>query len=209
MMTKIKSGRAAKLKLLCVLPLAAFLVLVLAEPKVVAKTTDLTPQWQEDTGWQKADTPTKQDKQKQEQQKMTEEKEKKVLEIKKEYQIIQAKIKELEEAYKSADGNDGKKKEIKATLAELYNKEKKIDAWLNGEDNGAVKKVEYVKVSTEEIKNKIEMIKLKLEDTDDPDMKKDLELKLKELTVQLKSAEEGKKDVYATKVTKEKKKEKK
>ena len=178
MMTKIKSGRAAKLKLLCILPLAAFLVLALAEPRVTAETTDTIQQ----------------DQQKQEQQKMTEEKEKKILEIKKEYQIIQAKIAELEKAYKSADGNNGKKKEIKATLAELYNKEKKIEAWMNGENGDSVTKGEGVPMSADDIRKKMEIVKLKIEDTDDPETKKELEVLLKKLTVELKSVQEGKKE---------------
>ena len=64
----------------------------------------------------------------------TEEKRTFTEEIKVQGEGLVAKIKELEQAYKKADGNNGKKKEIKATLAELYNKEKKIEAWLNGED---------------------------------------------------------------------------
>jgi hypothetical protein len=209
MITKIKSRRAAKLKLLFVLPLAAFLVLVLAEPKVVAKTADLTPQWQEDTGRQPADATVPQDKQKQkqEEQKMKEEKDKKALEVKKEYQIIQAKIEQLETELKKADAN-GDKKEIKASLVELYNKEKKIEAWLNGE-GGDAKKVEYASVSAEEIRNKIEKVKQKIEETDDPNQKKELEVLLKKLTVELKSIQEGKKDVYTTKGQKKGKKEKK
>jgi hypothetical protein len=208
MMSRIKSKGTAKLKLLLILPLAAFLVLVLAEPKVVAQagahddSLSASP-----TGLpvdHSAVPQDKTDKQKKEEKIKAEQAEQanKTEEIMKEAQVIQAKIEEVEVAIKKTD-DPKKQKELKATLVKLYDKDKKIKAYLNGENgNGEDNGTKYVKVTPEMVDEKIKVIEMELKKTDDPKTEQQLETKLKKLYVEKKALENG--DEKYVKVTGEK-----
>jgi len=176
MMTKIKSKGPAKLKLLLVLPLAAFLVLAMAEPRLVAKA-DSPPQTQEKTDQQKKEEAIKAEQIKQELKK------KEIKKIKQELEINRQKIEEVKVALEKTE-NPEKKKQLKQTLVKLYDKEEKIQAVLNGDNGDGMKAGNVkvaVKVTPEILDEKIAEIKLAYENTDDAKKKKDLELKLKEL----------------------------
>jgi hypothetical protein len=207
MMSRIKSKGTAKLKLLLILPLAAFLVLVLAEPKVVAQagthddasfSADHSAVPQEKTDKQKKEEKIK--AQKAEQAKKTKE-------IEKEQRVIQAKIKEVEVAINKTD-DPKKQKELKATLKELYVKDQKIKTYLNGENgNGNGLDTKYVKVTPDMVDEKIKVISMELKKADDPKTKKKLETELKELYVMKKALENG--EEKYVKVSKEKVKQEK
>jgi hypothetical protein len=184
MMTKIKSKGTAKLKLLLVLPLAAFLVLALAEPRLVAKA-DSASQTQEKSEQQKKEEQIKVKKKKMEQ----EQKKKKIEQIKQELEINGLKIEEVKVALEKTDNPD-KKKALKQTLAKLYDKEKKIQAVLNGADGDGDMGVDVtvgVEVTPEILDEKIAEIKLLYEKTDNPKKKKELEHMLQELKTKKKS----------------------
>ena len=187
MMSRIKSKGTAKLKLLLILPLAAFLVLVLAEPKVVAQAGA------NDDSAVSAEPQDKTDKQKKEEQLKAEraEQEKKTMEVKKEQHVIQAKIQEVEVAIKETD-DPKKQKKLKATLEELYTKDKKIKTYLKGENgNGEALVTKYVKVTPKMVDEKIMAISKKLKKTDDLKEKQKLETELKELYLMKKKLESG------------------
>jgi hypothetical protein len=187
MMSRIKSKGTAKLKLLLILPLAAFLVLVLAEPKVVAQAGA------NDDSAVSAEPQDKTDKQKKEEQLKAEraEQEKKTMEVKKEQHVIQAKIQEVEVAIKETD-DPKKQKKLKATLEELYTKDKKIKTYLKGENgNGKALVTKYVKVTPKMVDEKIMAISKKLKKTDDLKEKQKLETELKELYLMKKKLESG------------------
>ncbi len=206
MMTKIKSKGPAKLKLLLVLPLAAFLVLALAEPRLVAKA-DSPPQTQEKTDQQKKEAKAKEETMKLEQ----EQKKKKIAEIKEELEITRHKIEQVKITLEKTDDAE-KMKELKQTLVKLYDKEKKIQAVLNGDD-GDGKKAENVKVAVkitpEILDEKIAEIKLLYKQTDDPEKKKELELMLKELIAKQKSLIQKSEQAAVTSTEGKKKQEKK
>jgi len=198
---------------LLILPLAALLVLVLAEPKLVAQAganddsavsaassrlpVDLSAAPQD-----------KSEKQKKEEKIKQMEQEKKTKEVMKEAQVIQAKIAEVEVSIKKTD-DPKKQKELKATLVKLYDKDKKIKTYLNGENgNGEMKKVDYVKLTPEMVDDKIKAISKKLKKTDDLKEQQTLETELKELYLMKKRLESGEEKyvkVAREKVKKEKK----
>ena len=198
MMTRTKSRGTAKLKLLLILPLAAFLVLVLAEPKVVAQAEGadgdaLSTSLVQPAPDSAALTQDKSDKQKKEKQLKAKqaEQQKETEKVMKEAEIIQAKIAEVEVALKKAD-DPKEKKELKATLVKLYDKDKKIKTYLNGANgNGETKEVKYVKITPEMIDDKIEVVSMRLKKADDPKEKKKLETELKELYLMKKGMESG------------------
>jgi hypothetical protein len=125
----------------------------------------------------------------------------------KEAQIVQAKIKEVEVAINKTD-DPKEQKELKATLVKLYDKDKKIKTYLNGENgNGEMKKVEYLEVTPEMVDDKIKVISMKLKQTDDPKEQKELETQLKEL-YQMKKALENGEEKYVKVASEKGKKEK-
>jgi hypothetical protein len=214
MITRIKSKGSAKLKLLLILPLAAFLVLVLAEPKIVAQAEGVDgdalaaamaiPAPDHSTSPQE-----KTDKQKKEEQikAQKEEQKKKTEVIMKEAHVVQEKIAEVEVALKKTD-DPKEKKELKATLEKLYNKDKKIKAYLNGANgDGERKKDDYISVTPDMVEEKIKILTMELEKTDDAQQKQELKTKLKELYEMKKGLENG--EEKYVKVAKEKKKEQK
>jgi hypothetical protein len=187
MMSRIKSKGTAKLKLLLILPLAAFLVLVLAEPKVVAQAGANDDSAVSATPQDKTDMQKKEEKLKAEKA----EQEKKTMEVKKEQQVIQAKIQEVEVAIKETD-DPKKQKKLKATLEELYTKDKKIKTYLKGENgNGDALGTKYVKVTPEMVDEKIMATSKELKKTDDLKEKQKLETALKELYLMKKKLESG------------------
>ena len=215
MMSRIKSKGTAKLKLLLILPLAAFLVLVLAEPKVVAQAgapddaLSASP-----TGLpvdHSAVPQDKTDKQKKEEKIKAEKAEqaKKTMEVKKEQHVIQEKIKEVEVAINETD-DPKKQKKLKAMLEELYVKDQKIKTYLNGENgNGETLGTKYVKVTPEMVDEKIKVLSLELKKTDDPKKKQKLETELKELYVMRKNLENGEEKYVKVSAEKQKKEKKK
>ncbi|MFA9453644.1 MAG: M56 family metallopeptidase [Candidatus Aminicenantaceae bacterium] len=213
MMSRIKSKGTAKLKLLLILPLAAFLVLVLAEPKLVAQAERadgdaFSASLALPAPDHSAVPQDKSEKQKKEEKlKQQQEQEKKTEEVMKEAQIIQAKIAEVEVAIKKTD-DPKQQQELKATLMKLYDKDKKIKTYLNGENgNGEMKKVEYLEVTPEMVDDKIKGISMKLKQTDDPKEQKELETQLKEL-YQMKKALENGEEKYVKVASEKGKKEK-
>ncbi len=193
MMTKIKSKGTAKLKLLLILPLAALLVLVLAEPRVTAQTeappddylstasftlpAEVLSQPQEKSDRQKKEEKIKAEKQKKEQEMKKQEKYEKA---KKEQKQLKMKMEEIKVAVEKTEDAE-KRKKLKVMYKELADKSKKIDVYI-AEENGTRKaKSETAKISLETIDAKIKEFELALKKTDNSEKKQQLKQMLVEL----------------------------
>ena len=207
MMTKLKSKGTAKLKLLLILPLAALLVLALAEPRVTAQTeapadnhissafsslpAEIPNQTQEKSDQQKKEEQLKAEKQKKEQEmKKQEEYEK----VKKEQEILKMKMEEIKVSLEKTEDAE-KRKKLKVMYKELADKSKKIDIYI-AEENGKRKaSSETTKISLETIDSKIKEIEMALEKTDNPEKKEQLKQMLVELHQKRKVVEQQNKKV--------------
>jgi hypothetical protein len=174
MMTKRKSKRWAKFKVLLVLPLLSFLVLTFADSNTT-REPDKTKQKDADkaliTQTDAKDSTAAKDKEKAEDEKKKKElTKKKALE---EAKKIEMSIQELKAKYKATDDPEMKKK-IKAKVAALGEKMTKLK--------------ESLKVETQErmkLKNdgllELEKLEKKYKATDDPEMKKKIKMKMTQL----------------------------
>ena len=180
MMTKRKSKRWAKFKVLLVLPLLSFLVLTFADSNT-AKDPDKAKQKDVDNvlfaqGDAQDSTQTK------DQKKAEEEKKKQKLTKKwaiEEAKKIEMSIQELKKKYKETDDPEMKKK-IKEKAAAL---EKKL-----------MKLKQSQKMETHEMSNdgllELEKLEKKYKATDDPEMKKKIKIKMTQLKKNIESQKE-------------------
>ena len=114
MMSKIKSGNAAKLKLLCVLPLAAFLVLAFADPKPAGSIDyPMVPTLQETAGPGQEELISKE----------------KAAQAKQELKLLQEKEMILREKLKTAEDQE-MKKELKLKLESVLVKQHELQSFL-------------------------------------------------------------------------------
>lgn len=209
MMSKIKSRGAAKMKLLLVVPMAAFLLLAFAEPKAAD-----TPA--EDKATLSIDQDTDQNKEEKLMQKKMEQVKVTLEDLKKEKMILRQK--KLKQEYqllsKKADAIRAKmekiavtieKSEVKAALVELLKKQDKIEAYL-ADSNGSNEvnlKIDDLKKQYNMLEEKAEDLRKQIKNTDDPDVKAkckqmlaDIQNKqrnIKEKAETLKDGKEGKK----------------
>lgn len=209
MMSKIKSRGAAKMKLLLVVPMAAFLLLAFAEPKAAD-----TPA--EDKATLSIDQDTDQNKEEKLMQKKMEQVKVTLEDLKKEKMILRQK--KLKQEYqllsKKADAIRAKmekiavtieKSEVKAALVEVLKKQDKIEAYLvdsNG-SNEVNLKIDDLKKQYNMLEEKAEDLRKQIKNTDDPDVKAkckqmlaDIQNKqrnIKEQAETLKDGKEGKK----------------
>jgi Skp family chaperone for outer membrane proteins len=160
MMTKGESKSWAKSKFLLMIPVICFLVLAFANPRPATSTDHavMNPDAKTIT-LEESPAPTKN-----EEQKMSKEEQ-----HKKQEELLK-KEQELKELLAKTD-NPEKKKMIKDKLEEIQ-KAKKESGW---EENGPTA------ISEKEYADKTAKIKKMLETTEDPKMKKELKLKLKDL----------------------------
>ena len=187
MMSKTKSRNAAKLKLLLVMPLASFLVLAFADPKLAAKAGSSpipSPQLSADQGQETQITKEK------------------VFQAKEELKALREKEALLRKEMVSVS-DPGKKKDFETTLQKVLQKEEKISAFLqkagaippsngngesesgrgggkptefNGVKDGNGLESEYKLLSEKEMK-----IRQVLENTEDPEKKAELKASLVEV----------------------------
>jgi len=167
MMTKSKSKGLAKLKFLLILPMLCFLILVFADSKTVREpgpanmenTESAVPAEESSQAWAiKAD------------QKLSDEA-KKMLE---KYKQIEVTIKELEKQYQQTKNAEERRK-IKEELVVLLEKRDIMRNMLSEKHNVQIKKVKNVDVA------KIEELKEQYTQTDDPEKKKQIKMKIAEL----------------------------
>jgi len=198
MMTKRKSKRWAKFKVLLVLPLFSFLVLTFAdsnqtrEPdKAKQKDVDNVLLTQGDAA---KDSTHAKDQKKAEEEKKKKELAKKALE---EAKQIEKSIQELKKKYKETDDPEMKKK-IKAKAVALEKKRMKLTEGLKVETHKKMKLKEGQKIETHEMSNdgllELEALEKKYKATDDPEMKKKIKIKM----TQLKKNIENEKEIEMT-----------
>jgi len=187
MMSKPKSRSAAKLKLLLVLPLASFLVLAFADPKLAAKAGSSplpSPELSADQGQETQITKEK------------------VLQAEEELKALRQKEAQVREKLDSTD-DPAKRKDLKMTLEKVLQEQEKIGAFLhqagvvpppdgngesesgkgggkpakfNGIKDGNGLEAEYKLLSDKEMK-----IRQVLENTEDPEKKAELKASLVEV----------------------------
>lgn len=163
-MSKLKSKNAAKLKLLLVLPLASFLVLAFANPK--STKADPSP------------APTLQEKAAQSQEEQI--KKEKIAQAKDELNILKEKEMDLRKKLESVDDPE-KKKELKATLAKVLEKEKMIEHFLQNPGAPPHTKVIDLEAEFKMLKEKEMDLRQKLESTEDPEKQAELKDSLKKV----------------------------
>jgi len=169
MMTKRKSKRWAKFKVLLILPLLSFLVLIFADSNT-AKEPDKAKQKDVDNVvFAQGDA---QDSTHAKDQKKAEEKKKKELAKKtlEEMKKIEMSIQELKEKYKATDDPEMRKK-IKAKATALSKKMTKLKE---------AQKVDIYETSNDGLLE-LEKLEKKYKATDDPEMKKQIKMKMTQL----------------------------
>ena len=167
MMSKLKSKNVAKLKLLLVLPLASFLVLAFANPR----PTKAEP----------SPAPTLQEKAEQSQEEQV--KKEKLAQAKDELKILKEKEMDLRKKLETVDGPE-KKKELKANLAKVLEKEKMIESFL--QNPGVTPRTTEIGLEAEYkiLKEKETALRQKLEATNDPEKQAELKDSLKKVLAQ-------------------------
>jgi BlaR1 peptidase M56 len=168
MMSKIKSGNAAKLKLLFVLPIALFLVLAFAEPRLVrsAGPSVVAPVLQETPG-----------------QSQEEVKKERVVQAEHDLQMLIEKEKILREKLSAAEDPDAQK-ELRKNLEAVLIKQQELHAKLDHRKEPPVfppedeLKAEFKKLQDSELK-----IREGLSQTDDPEKQAQLKQKLEQVMV--------------------------
>jgi len=202
MMTKGKSKRWAKFKVLLVLPLLSFLVLTFAD-SYTTRESDKANQKDVDNvrltqGGAKDSTHAEDQKKAEEEKKKKELAKKKALE---EAKKIEMSIKELKKKYKETDDPELRKK-IKLKVAALEEKRMKLKKAQKIETHEMkLKKAQKVDIyktskgaSVSALMIKMEALKKKYEATDDPEMRKKIKTKL----IQLKKIIEHEKQIEMT-----------
>ncbi len=194
MMSKIKSKNAAKLKLLFVLPLAAFLVLAFANPKP-AKSSEHTivPVEQEMAGQERQVS------------------EEKVAQAKEELKKLKGKEEKIRQMLATAEDPE-KKKELKKSLETVLAKEQEMEHFLQKAGaapppvpDGDALKAEYKALLSKEAKIKEELAK-----TENPEKKAELKALLQKVSAKkedLQSMMEGNGPAVAEPTIEELKKE--
>jgi len=186
MMTKRKSKRWAKFKVLLVLPLLSFLVLTFADSSTT-RESDKAKQKDADNvlltqGDAKDSTHAKDQKKAEEEKKKKELTKKKALE---EAKKIEMSIKELKKKYKETDDPEMKKK-IKEKAVALEKKMMKLKEGQN---------VDIYKTSNDGLLE-LEMLEKKYNATDDPEKKKQIKKKMAELQKKKQMDETKKIEMY-------------
>jgi hypothetical protein len=180
MMTKRKSKRWAKFKVLLILPLLFFLVLTFADSNTTREPDKAKQKDADNALITQADA--KDSTHAEDQKKAEEEKKKKELAKKKaqeEAKKIEMSIKELKKKYKETDDPEMKKK-IKEKAAAL---EKKMMKLKEGQ------KVDVYKTSNDGLLE-LEKLEKKYKATDDPKLKKEIKMKMTQLKKNIESEKE-------------------
>ncbi len=193
MMTRIKSKGTAKFKFLLILPLAAVLVLALAEPRVnaqaeppgdshISSAASSLPAEIPTPNQEKSDQKKKEEKLKQEQLKKEQglKKKEEYEKFKKEQEILKLKMEEIKLSLDKTEDAE-KRKELKMMYVKLADKSKKIDVYLNGDNGNGEAKVKSSKSTLEMIDSKIEELQLAFKKTDNPEKKEQMKQMLEEL----------------------------
>ena len=176
MMTKNKSKKGARFKLLLILPITCFLLLAFAEPRPVLTSPTLQPV---DSGvnpvsFQEKTLSEEQQKKPEQQKKMQ------VLEKRK---AIELKMAQIKEAAENTDDED-KRLELKAayTKLRLSLKENGVedDKWIKIKKKTADGEEKVYKIREENMKE-VEKLKLMYEKTDDPELKKKIKQKVSDI----------------------------
>jgi hypothetical protein len=179
MMTKRKSKRWAKFKVLLILPLLSFLVLTFADSNTTRQTDKAKQKDAENaliTQGDAKDTTQAKDQKKAEDEKKKKELAKKAQE---EAKKIEMSIKELKKKYKETDDPEMKKK-IKEKAAALEKKMMKLKE---------AQKVDIYKTSNDGLLE-LEKLEKKYKATDDPEMKKKIKMKMTQLKENIESEKE-------------------